>query len=384
MPFDILDGNTSQMQLLVFLSDGRDVNHTLIYFGNGAVTVNPDTIYENLSAGFIGFYPEQAQDEIYVWMIAVDIDDTDIVTDATISIMQQGFENKVQTWITQRIIANVARTNIPAFIMGAMLDVVASVIKQPDLIGQQAFLLSRNENWNEGRYQLESDDGAISIIYSIEVIEGNNLLSPTPTRTPTRTPVPPTRTPVPQVRRFNATIDTDRLNVRYAASADTPIIYRLSKGDQVLAVGRNSNSSWILIDAGIIGWVNASYIIVEGNIAQLPNITSSARYPASMLTMNYYCAGANGPSFRIGDRFTVPYGNGASPVFIETGRASGRERQIGSIPEGRGGYIRGGPICTAAPENRYLTWYYVEADNGLSGYMNESYTETPIKAIVPN
>ncbi|MCK6579695.1 MAG: SH3 domain-containing protein [Anaerolineae bacterium] len=389
LPFDIIDGDAAQMQLIVFWSDGWLLDRHTSYFGNNAVTIHAGDVISDLGAGYVGFLPDQVEDEVYVWIIAVDSDDREMLVDVGAGLLLDEFGQQVEHWVERRIVQTTARTNIVSLVVSTMLDVLYSVVEQPDLIGQQAFLLLRDEGWNSGSYQLSTDDGGMTVHYRVEAVPAQSVAvvatSP-PTTPPTlRATTRPTTTRLPQPttngsRWLNGTIDTARLNLRHLPSVDSYVVYRVSQYDRVRVIGRNASSDWALIDAGIVGWVNADYVVIEGDLSRLPLITSPSQYPESVLPISFVCPGANGPNFKIGDRFVVPYGDGPSGVFNEPGR----EPVVGRVPEGVGGRIMGAQVCADAPDNRYLIWYYVETDNGLKGYMNESYAETPIKAIVPD
>lgn len=384
LPFDILDGDTAQLQLMIFWSDGWLLDRYSSYFGDTARTARVGSVFNDLNAGYVGFSPDQVQDEVYVWFLAVDNDENDMMVDTAAGLLLDEFGQQVEHWVERRTIQAAARTNIVSAFITGMLDVIYSVVEQPDLIGQQAFRLRREDSWNAGTFALQTDDGALSVIYRIEVIENSILQEPTE-QPPRQNPPTPIPTSPPAAQRtgnsasLNGTVDTGRLNLRYRPSTDSYIVYRVSQYDRVLVLGRNQTLDWVLIDAGIVGWVNADYIVIEGNISHLPLITSPSQYPAPSMSISFICPGANGPNFHIGDRFVVPHGDGPSGVFAEPGR----EPVLGRVPEGTGGRILGGPVCATAPDNRYLIWYYVETNNGLAGYMNESLAETHIKAIVP-
>lgn len=74
--------------------------------------------------------------------------------------------------------------------------------------------------------------------------------------------------PIPHV----ATVITDNLNVR--AIPDPVyglVITRVSLGQSVQAVGRNTAGTWVQINAnGLIGWVNARYVTVSPGLLTLP------------------------------------------------------------------------------------------------------------------
>jgi uncharacterized protein YraI len=63
------------------------------------------------------------------------------------------------------------------------------------------------------------------------------------------------------------------MNVRQGPSTDTAVVTALANGTLAPAVGRTAASDWIqiyLADLNINGWVFASLVTVEGNVAGLP------------------------------------------------------------------------------------------------------------------
>lgn len=174
-------------------------------------------------------------------------------------------------------------------------------------------------------------------------------------------------------------ITTGRLNVRRNPSTNAMILSRVSQGDIVEVIGRNADSSWIVVDTGIVGWVRASYVNVLGDVLTLPVYGYNALLPASQRQATLvHCAGARGPSFQTNDRFIVPFGDRPTNVF----REPNRRPLVTRIPEGRGGVILAGPICVRGQRGNLVIWY-VRTDNGFEGYVSEGYQTDPVPWIVP-
>lgn len=91
------------------------------------------------------------------------------------------------------------------------------------------------------------------------------------------------------------------------------------------------------------------------------------------------CPGARGPSFRIGDHFIVPYGDGPSGLFSKPNSIP----KVKSIPEGEGGVILGGPKCIIGAQEGNLYSWYAQADTGEKGWISEGYDHSPVAWIAP-
>ncbi len=206
-------------------------------------------------------------------------------------------------------------------------------------------------------------------------------LRPQTAHTQPRPQTAPTQ-PQPQISQrrttFDGTVNTARLNIRSGPSADAYVVFRVSQGDRLQVIGRNSTATWLVVDAGVVGWVNASYIDTSGNLNSLTIYRPGDPLPPSSRSMMFSCPGARGPSFKIGDRFVVPYGDGPTAVWSEPNRRP----KVTEIPEGRGGVILGGPICTGA-QNGNLVFWYIRSDSGFEGYMTEGYISSPVPWIAP-
>jgi uncharacterized protein YgiM (DUF1202 family) len=65
------------------------------------------------------------------------------------------------------------------------------------------------------------------------------------------------------------------LNVRSGPGMHHSVVRRVAQGDPVVLVGRNTNSTWVQLQAAGPEWINAWYVATIGNIASLP-VTQSA------------------------------------------------------------------------------------------------------------
>lgn len=205
---------------------------------------------------------------------------------------------------------------------------------------------------------------------------------PSPTQRPTRTPPRLTSTSQGRSQTYSGfltgTINTARVNVRYDPNPSSFIVYRLSEGETIRLIARNSNSTWLQVDVGVIGWVNADLVTSREDVSELHTSPSGSVRPQSQVRMNFSCPGAYGPHFSIGDRYTVPTGDGPTSIWTEP---NGPPR-VTRIAEKSGGTILGGPICTGGQEGS-MVWWYVRTDSGQQGYVSEGYPHSPVPWIAP-
>ncbi|MCA9882082.1 MAG: PD40 domain-containing protein [Anaerolineae bacterium] len=126
-----------------------------------------------------------------------------------------------------------------------------------------------------------------------------------------------------------------------------------------------------------------SFETVVSGIAKAP-ATNLAPLPTTVVTSvpteiaNFECPGAYGPSFTIGQRFYVPFGDGPSSVREERNSLI----VIGEVAEGEGGIIIGGPECADGQQGNLVAWQ-VRTDDNLIGWMREGYPDSPMPWILP-
>jgi uncharacterized protein YgiM (DUF1202 family) len=101
-------------------------------------------------------------------------------------------------------------------------------------------------------------------------------IQPPPTNTArpiaTRLIQPPsTNTPRPTQQRLrNATVNTDRLNIRRGPGPEYEVVTAVSRGDRLSLVGRNSDGTWAQINTSDARWVNVSLLQINGSLLSLP------------------------------------------------------------------------------------------------------------------
>ncbi|MCP5094209.1 MAG: SH3 domain-containing protein, partial [Chloroflexi bacterium] len=155
---------------------------------------------------------------------------------------------------------------------GLSYTVVGSVFQ-----GQEVQAIGRNSasTWVKVRIVETGLEGWISLAYvqlsvdlaTLPIMDGS---STTATATPTATT--PTATTTPTTTAAAAVINTGALNVRSGPGAGYGIVAVANHGQTVSLLGRISNSSWVKIrtSTSVEGWVNATYITANVDIATLP------------------------------------------------------------------------------------------------------------------
>jgi uncharacterized surface protein with fasciclin (FAS1) repeats/uncharacterized protein YgiM (DUF1202 family) len=72
---------------------------------------------------------------------------------------------------------------------------------------------------------------------------------------------------------LTATVNTRSLRVRQGASTETPIVAGLQQGTEITVIGRSTDGAWLQIqipDVQTNGWVSSEFVIVDGEVANLP------------------------------------------------------------------------------------------------------------------
>ena len=322
LPTDLLVGNTAQLSLLVFMTDGRSIDQYLSYFGNTAVTVSAGSELTYLGASYIGYYADQVGDEVYIWIIAVDNDDNDMAVDVGTSVLLDEFGQAVEEWVEKRAVQAAARTNLISMLLGAFFDIVYDAIEEQDLIGQQAFLLRREEGWNEGSFTLDSDDGALTIVYRVEIIENPDgqpdsfpvqngpaispseesigqvpteplrnpptkvpidtqvptltLISPTPTAAVPTVTLAPTLTPLPTVTPvptgLTATVNAlTGVNLRSGPGTNYPTLGSAQPGALISVLAVYDDWAYVSLDDQF-AWISAQFVGTSERLSSLPTI----------------------------------------------------------------------------------------------------------------
>ncbi|MBL8165223.1 MAG: SH3 domain-containing protein, partial [Anaerolineae bacterium] len=78
--------------------------------------------------------------------------------------------------------------------------------------------------------------------------------------------------PVPTIRQATV-IGTVRANLRRGPGSGFLVLQSLEPGTTVIAIGRNDSGGWLYVNAsGIIGWMSASVLDVDGYEMLLPVI----------------------------------------------------------------------------------------------------------------
>jgi hypothetical protein len=165
--------------------------------------------------------------------------------------------------------------------------------------------------------------------------------------------------------------NNDELEVYSSLDSSRPVISQIPSGSIARIVSLpelREETIWyeviVLRSEEIQAWVNAEFLY------PFPR-NNNSEYEA-------LCPNAAGFHFSIGQQFIVPYGDGATSVWTEPNS----EPRVGYIEEGTGGIILDGPVCKEGQRGNLMTWY-VEADNGLTGWVSEGYQDALFPWIVP-
>jgi hypothetical protein len=90
-------------------------------------------------------------------------------------------------------------------------------------------------------------------------------------------PPAPSPTPTPVNLKPTAIVTGAVVNVRSGPGTDYPPIATLTQGTSCGVIGRNSDASWLQLQCsnGVVGWVASEYLIVQGNVVNVPVIAVS-------------------------------------------------------------------------------------------------------------
>lgn len=93
---------------------------------------------------------------------------------------------------------------------------------------------------------------------------------------------------------------------------------------------------------------------------------------------DFTCPGAYGPHFKIGDRGTVPVGDGPTSLYEEPNSLP----EVGELSEGEQFTVMSGPVCVRGRDGNLVAWY-VRSDSGETGWASEGYPSSRIPWIAP-
>ncbi|NWF67546.1 MAG: SH3 domain-containing protein [Chloroflexi bacterium] len=135
------------------------------------------------------------------------------------------------------------------------------------------------------------------------------------------------------------TVNTGNLNVRSGPGVSFSILTSLGRGTVVSLLGRNNAATWVqvLTATRVIGWVNASYLVMSVGISSLP-ITDGTAATATM-TGAFVLNVRSGP----GTSFSV----------------------LATIDRGA--------VVTLVGRSNAATWAQIRTASGVTGWVNASY-----------
>ncbi|MBI5928498.1 MAG: SH3 domain-containing protein [Chloroflexi bacterium] len=88
-------------------------------------------------------------------------------------------------------------------------------------------------------------------------------------------------TPAPAPGILTVTVNTGALNIRSGPASYFAIATSVPRGGSMYATGRNADTTWVQVQLsnGLQGWVNAKYIIANGNLYNLPITSGGSTTP---------------------------------------------------------------------------------------------------------
>jgi N-acetylmuramoyl-L-alanine amidase len=165
--------------------------------------------------------------------------------------------------------------------------------------------------------------------------------------------VPSQPTPPPQVVGLAGVVNTGNLNLRNGPAANFGILAKLPRGTTLTLTGRNGDARWVQVNVnGLVGWVSARYLLVNGAVISLPVISGTG------VTPGYVEPVPSGGSSGIvtAGALNVRYGpNAFSPVLTQ---------------------LRQGQGVNLAGRNATGTWLLVQLADGRIGWVNGAFIST--------
>ncbi len=134
-----------------------------------------------------------------------------------------------------------------------------ALIEGPEIIDDQRWWYVESPSGNQG-WVLENIDGETVLYTEDQLITLTPTVAPTPMPTPTRVPVV----------RFNGRVNTTRLNVRTGPGPEYDQVTQLSDGASITVIGRSDDGTWVQLDASDQQWININFVVINGNILDLP------------------------------------------------------------------------------------------------------------------
>ncbi len=176
LPVDLADGDVAELQLMVIVTDGEQVNGTFTFFQNSSSSeVRPVRAGERFcdtDAAGPWFAVDEALDQVAVWFIALDSDDlsliesgaVDIGSIAPIELLAKGLKALVGD---SGVLSILSRSNLVTAVLDFAFNRALEVWELPDTIGEYQTVLWRRQGWNLGTYTAVSVDRNIVIEYDI-------------------------------------------------------------------------------------------------------------------------------------------------------------------------------------------------------------------------
>lgn len=144
--------------------------------------------------------------------------------------------------------------NDASVVEATVSGVILTVIGGPEMVENETWWQVRSPSGLNGWVPEKIDQQAT--ILSPDAIAALNV--PTPTTT------------YQIVVEIAATVNTDKLNVRRGPGPEYDKVVELSNGQDIILIGRNTDSTWVQLRADDQRWVNARYVRIDGSISTLP------------------------------------------------------------------------------------------------------------------
>lgn len=176
LPPDLADGDVAELQLMVIISDGEQVNGAFTFFQDSPSTeVRPVRSGERFcetDANGPWFAVDEARDQVVVWFVALDSDDLNLIESSTMDaasvtsaeLLAKGFKELIGD---TGVLSILSRSNLVSAVLDFAFNRALEVWELPDTIGEHQTVLRRQQRWNLNSYTEISADGNIVIDYDV-------------------------------------------------------------------------------------------------------------------------------------------------------------------------------------------------------------------------
>lgn len=158
----------------------------------------------------------------------------------------------------------------------------------------------------------------------------------------------------PSTTGNTAVVSTNTLNVRSGPGTEFGILTKITRGQVVSLLGRNTNGTWAKIrtSTGIEGWVSTALILPNVAISSLPDLSGTVVSPTPVpVTGNSATVSTSRLNVRQGPgtNFSVITFVTRSTVLQMLGRTADNLWVLVKIPDGRQGWVSAAYLVPAVP-----------------------------------